>query len=382
MVVKIKQTEKLELVEIMSKEFENISLDGTILIACQHILKTNYQMFLSLFEKGLKPKNTFILGKCYSTDREVLELFIEIGVNISKKSSDFDSHEAFDEQYDRNVEEFFRESIKIARSKNPKKIVILDDGGHMISIANRILRGSKKIVGIEQTSSGYNKIKKLKLKFPVINVARSKAKLNHESPIIADLFVKNLEYELKELKKKVRKVLILGKGPIGISISKKLKFKEIKFYDSDFIKSDFSENELKESLGNFDLIIGCTGENSFKSEWYNLLKENTILVSASSSDREFSAKELRVLDERYFECHQNKIIRKINLLNSGFPLTFSKHKMGAEGNEIQLTRALIFSSIIFASKEINSKGIIDINKELQDKILLEFYKEKVERRLK
>ena len=46
---------KLPLLDFMSKYFKNVRLDDVTLIACQHILETNYTMFEYLFEKVLKP---------------------------------------------------------------------------------------------------------------------------------------------------------------------------------------------------------------------------------------------------------------------------------------------------------------------------------------
>jgi len=70
------ELQRLRLVKEVSNLFENLKLDKTLIIACQHILKTNYQMFLSLFDKGLVPENTYILGKCYSTDNKGLQMFV------------------------------------------------------------------------------------------------------------------------------------------------------------------------------------------------------------------------------------------------------------------------------------------------------------------
>jgi S-adenosylhomocysteine hydrolase len=372
--MKVNLNTKLETVENIAREFENKQLDRVLLIACQHILKTNCQMFNSLFEKGLKPKNVFLMGKCYSTDKEALNWFIEKGVNVHKNSEAFDSHSDFDISFNNYIKEFLKSALSQVNLGDYERVIILDDGAHMLNLANRILKSTKNFVGIEQTSSGYNKLKNQRLRFPVINVARSKAKLDHESPIVADLFVKNLELELKDLKKKAKNILIIGNGPIGKSISDKLSNKcSISIYDKDALKSDFKDKkELKNKISRFDLIIGCTGESSFPTEFYSLLKEGVVLASASSSDREFSAKAIRVLGERYFQCHRNFEARGIHILNSGFPLTFTRKQMGAEGKNIQLTRALIFSSIFIALKKKRKNEFLEINPKIQEKIISSF----------
>ena len=233
-----------------------------------------------------------------------------------------------------------------------------------------------KIFAIEQTSAGYEKIKDLQLNFPVINVARSKAKLAHETPIIVNQFMKNLKYELSVLGTSPKKVLIIGNGVIGREIYKRLKKeKEVNIYDYIQEKSHFNSNDnLISKISEFDLIIGCTGKQSFPLSEYNNLKKNVILASASSSDREFSAKNIRLLTKKYYDCHINIKVNEINLLNSGFPITFTKHSIGSDGKDIQITMSLIFSAILLGiSKKYNSE-IIEIDNKLQKLIIKEFQK--------
>ena len=60
-------------------------------------------------------------------------------------------------------------------------------------------------------------------------------------------------------------------------------------------------------------------------------------------------------------------------MNSGFPLTFTSHGLGAEGKDIQLTRALIFSSVLSAVNTSNEMKILELNSRLQKDILSGFY---------
>ena len=376
--------ERLPLVEYVSQLFEKARLDNTLIIACQHILPTNYQMFLSLIDKGINPKNIFLLGKCYSTDKSALENFIKIGVKVHKKSTYFDSYNSYDNEYANIVSEFIEEIFKNISIKRYVKVILIDDGGFLINKANLFLNYVENVIGIEQTSSGYDKIKDLKLRFPVINVARSYAKLNYESPIISEHFVNNVNIILKELKISPKKILVMGKGAIGSQITKLLE--KNKYVLSTFDNSEKSDilslDELKLKIHNFDIIIGCTGKNSLPISFYNNLKHNAVLISASSSDREFDAPRLRMLTERFYDCHQNVKLRDIYLLNAGFPLTFIEQGIGAEANKIQLTRALIFSSILLAKTNNYLNGLIELDKNLQKRILEKFQEsEEVEHRI-
>jgi hypothetical protein len=65
------------------------------------------------------------------------------------------------------------------------------------------------------------------------------------------------------------------------------------------------------------------------------------------------------------------LIRRV-YLNSGFPLTFTAHGIGAEGKKIQLTRALIFSSICLACLRNYNKKIVSFDDHIQKIIINEF----------
>lgn len=370
----ITKENRMPLVEYIRDIFAGLNLERTLIIACQHILPTNLSMFLYLCEKGLKPKNVFILGKCYSTDKKALDLFVKKGFNISRFSQLFDSHKSYDTEYFRHVNSFLLGIIQNINFKKYDKIILVDDGGFLIKLANDILKNYDNVIGIEQTSSGYEKIKDLKIHFPIINVARSYAKLEHESKLIAEHFLNNLNYELKKLKKQPKKMLIIGRGPIGKEISNLLKKDfSIATYDSKIEKSNFVNlKQLRDKIKEFDVIIGCTGENSLPTWFYNSLKKEAILVSVSSSDREFAACNLRLLTDKYKKCHKNIKIRDIYLLNSGFPLTFSEYKIGLEAKKIQITRALIFSAIYLANSRKYPKGIVNLNDSIQKLIIRKF----------
>ncbi|CAM0116889.1 hypothetical protein [Rhabdochlamydiaceae symbiont of Dictyostelium giganteum] len=78
-------------------------------------------------------------------------------VDISLASSFFNGKLPFDLVFDQSVDEMLDQIL----SKNDlyfyKRILILDDGGHLIEKINARFPHDLPIVGIEQTSSGVNK---------------------------------------------------------------------------------------------------------------------------------------------------------------------------------------------------------------------------------
>lgn len=373
------KSNKLPLVEYVSANvFGNTDLSKCILIACQHILLPQYLMFKHFFKKGLRVSDTYLLGKCYSTDKEALDLFIKSGVHVDKNSESFDSHKSYDEQYASHVEDFL---IRISRSvkfTRYEKVILLDDGGFLLAFANKYLKNFNNVIGIEQTSSGYNLLSQIKLNFPVINIARSNAKLIYETPIIIKQFIKNIKYELKILNKNPKNILVIGKGVIGDGIVRKLgKQYDIKSYD--LLSSERDIEDLESNIHKFDLIIGCSGKSSLPLSLYSKLKRNAILASVSSSDREFLAPHLRLLTEKYTNCHKNVNIRDITLLNSGFPVTFTDYNIGSSEKDMQLTMALLFSGVCLSHIIERENKLVDLDKNIQD-IIVRNFKELINKR--
>lgn len=362
-----KQTTNLPLVDHALSLYSDADLSNTTLIACQHLLGSTLTMFEALFRKNLKPKNTYLLGKCYSTNEKVYHQFAKRGVKISPLSKAFDNQMSFDEQFQSYVENF----IKDIDVSSEQKIILLDDGASLILFANDFFKGEKDITGVEQTSSGYDKLNKIELNFPIINVARSKAKLSIESPMIAGVAVSKINSYLNKKKLNDPKILIVGQGPIGTAIYQLLRNQYIiDTYDLSTHKVHFPgafEPRLKE----FDVIIGATGQSIITPGDFGKLKENVILISVSSSDREFSGAYLRRLDNQTSDCHKDYSVNGINLLNSGFPINFDGGEHSVVPSKIQLTRALLTAAVLQASKEKPSKGLVDLDPNVQTALINE-----------
>ena len=137
--------QKLPLLDQLYKKFDNVDLRNSAIISCQHILQSNYITLEYLFKLGLKPEHTFILGKSYSTNREVAKFLQDRGVYIHSNSSSFNSHESWDAQFKNYVSEFIKDvMLKINDLSGIKEIIIVDDGGFVIEQINQ-LKFSQKV---------------------------------------------------------------------------------------------------------------------------------------------------------------------------------------------------------------------------------------------
>ncbi len=359
---------KLPLLTFTSTLYSDIDLSNVTIVACQHILGTTVDLFGTLFAKGLKPENCYVLGKCYSTHWGTLNGLRKMGIKVSDLSAAFDGARSYDEQFSEYVKRFADDAKADGAFDPSRKTIVLDDGGFLLRYVQDHIEEGVRISGVEQTTSGFEKIKSEGLRFGVINVARSRAKLGIESPFIA-------EGVIHEMEKRMRidagtRVFIVGQGAIGRAIKALLKDRcSVSGCDSDEGLCDFG-GQYHDQIPTFDVIIGTTGKSILRIADLPSLKKGAVLVSASSSDREFSAVEMRVASGATDDCHSDIEVEGIRLLNGGFPVNFAGQEDPTPPEKIQLTRALLFAGVCEASQSI-PPGFHDLS-DTQDRVAEEF----------
>jgi len=122
----------LSLLKKVDSIFKNVDMKNVLIIASQHILGTNLILFKHLFNKGLKPKDSFLIGKCYSSHKGTIKKFRKIGVNVYPHIMEFDSHISFDEQFDDKIKDFLIKIKNKVDFSKYRKIILIDDGGYLI----------------------------------------------------------------------------------------------------------------------------------------------------------------------------------------------------------------------------------------------------------
>lgn len=347
-------------------------LKNCYLIGVQHILKSTITMLDSLVKKGLLPENISIIGKCYSTNLEAFNEMQRKGYDVSIDSFAFNSHKSFDETFQMSVSRFLQKRKNKLNLPSFKKIIILDDGGEVINILDNYIEHNN-IVAVEQTSSGFEKIKNKAFAFPIINLARAYFKLNYEASFIASKIFDGIVCFLSKENKKMKNILLLGNGAVGKKLFLELnKYYNVTIADVKKEASDFDINYLHKYIPFFDIIIGSTGKTSINKSLHKFIKKGTVLISTSSSDREFDAVYLRKrMKNKNYICHKNLKIDDICLVNNGFPINFSGKPNSVSPKFIQLTRAMIIIAIIQGLKT-KQKGIIELDIKLQNLILYDF----------
>ncbi|MCB1115805.1 MAG: hypothetical protein KDK71_04975 [Chlamydiia bacterium] len=334
-----------ELLNLCYSQYGKPNLKNTYIISAQHVLASIYELFIFLESCGLDLSKVFVIGKCYSSSSLISQKMQKLGICVSEDSFSFNSHESFDSQYSIYIESFIHRIAKKVDFNKCERIIVLDDGGTLISKIQRNPKFKRaKIVGIEQTSAGYNQLQSQNLLIPIINVARSKAKLTLESPHITNSFLRKLSEYVSCDELFDYKILILGKGAIGTSL-----FYELNEFSVDIYDPKITDKErLLPLINSADIIIGCSGHTSLPYKLHKHLKKDVLLASLSSSDREFDAQYIRKKFPRNSDpwlCYYSK---NLTLLQSGFPLNFwgTPHNIPLE--HISITLALLASAIFYA----------------------------------
>ena len=257
----------LPALEYTENLFPKDHLKNAYLIACQHILPSTHMMLRSMMNLGLDINNIAMIGKCYSSDEKTMKNMLKEGVFVCKSSVEFDSDQSFDQQFNDSIKSFLHTQIQRMRPSKDAKIIILEDGGALITAAQDLAEHYPNICGVEQTSSGYRRLASMSLKFPVIDVAQSKSKLDFECPLIAKSVTDNLENKLNILSMAPKEILVIGNGLIGNAVNKMLKTEcnqhNTTIYDSAKELSEIAHLDFS----NFDIIIGATG-NKIMSHHY------------------------------------------------------------------------------------------------------------------
>ena len=335
-----------------------------IVVACQHILEPQANMFEKLIGFGLKPENIFVLGKAYSTNKDVMS-YIDRELKIRIIQPAFNNKLTFDEQHINNCK-IFLEGLK-EKIGCAERVIVLDDGAELISQYINKFPNDTKGVCIEQTSSGFRKLEKIKISLPVINVARSTVKLTQESPFIARLCFERISDYFHKNQMKNPKILVVGLGPIGEAVREILienKF-DVRGFDTVLGHSDLIGAITDSKI---DVVVGATGSQILSDDDIkNIDKINDkplSLISVSSSDREFSPTLFRESCNDGL-IHIDRKYKNITLANNGFSVTFKGNSFEGTPMEIEKTIALLMGSVIYGVfNNISGRGLVYVPSEI------------------
>lgn len=378
-------------------------------LGLQHLFGSTASLVHRIALNRINPENVFLLGKPYSTNPSVADLLQnELGYWVHPDSVDQPSELENDSQMDHRIGQTLdRISAVMQRPgiHSPKRILLIDDGGRAIKLlhSERYDAIRRNFTCVEQTRCGTRAIADLDLEVPVINVAESWVKLEHESPLIAASVIRELSNKLEGLRQAgipvEKKILIIGYGAIGQAVAHEfLKSGQyVAIYDNQPTRLIQAANDGFRIIHDFGtalrrggVIVGCTGLPVLDHANYRDIADGSLLISASSADVEFRAWNLRAhgeclgdparwneggrpgdlrapdsegrrWDHPCFSLYRiNGQDRSFYLVNGGFPVNFTGGVDPIKPADIQLTRSLLFAGAVQAS-HTTKRGLHDLD---------------------
>lgn len=391
----IPQVAVLEAMEPKAYALPLPNLKKTVFLTIQHGLETTLSLYEKVKKLGIPAKNIFASTKAYSNCPEVELQICNMGINWvpSPPPPNIAQYRQTNRQ---TIRTLWQKCMDYIQTEDIETLIILDEGGRLIEAMPYDLRFECNVAGIEQTRGGLYNPNSHSVLFPVISVAQSAAKLRLESPLIADAVLKKIQAIIQKMPTlKTSKVFgVIGNGAIGSNVVKYLLSEGYKviLYDENantFKQSSksplFRTDSIQHVIMNSGVIIGCTGKDVTKGLGADILEYtalNKTFISCSSEDKEFyellatiAAKTNTTYDplsDIVYTINENT---SITIVNGGFPVNFDRSPVSVPTQDIQLTRGLLYGSILQALRVarkpigggmvINTPSLLTLNPALQ-----------------
>jgi adenosylhomocysteinase len=299
----------------------------------------------------------------------------------------------------RTLETIVRNIITNSRNDG-RKIIVVEDGGYVVPLVHRVFEGDiDRFQGaVEQTTKGITEdLRAGPTKFPLLSVAGAKVKREKESPQIAiavwDNVRRLLSWSHHDLTKP--KVLVIGYGSIGMNLAVHLRTAygaTVKVFDQDEAKRQEAakdgftvDADIKKLIEREHglIVIGATGQTSIGEEEILTFEHDSVLVSASSDQREIGTEALRILsvdpdgtvltDPRggekvgdVFRLSENH--NDITLLAEGYPINFwNTESMPIKVSQVAMVP--LFLAAVALVTNTSEIGIGSPNSDFVDKLV-------------
>jgi S-adenosylhomocysteine hydrolase len=365
-------------------------LAQTVFICVQHILSTTGSLFHSLIELGAQPSNIFVLGKCYSTNSDVLEEMERLGIHVSGGKIPL-MYGAFSLTIEEEIRELWSVVRERKQNSQSKKMIVIDDGGKCLtSLPGWVKKEHWKVVGIEQTTSG---IKPNELfAYPLIKVASSAAKRAIESPMIAEAVSKRICHSVTSSDNTTYG--IVGYGNIGKAVFKALSLQGCDVLVHDLLPQSTLNiprakirRDIQSLIKEAQFILGCTGDDIIinPKDTFKDIEGQKILASCSSGDYEFKTllsyeykflfrddKATNPLNDIEIQYPPANNSLEITILRGGFPVNFDGSPESVPSTDIQLTRGLLLGAVIQGALYFNDLDSHMLPKQSNHKMLNPF----------
>ncbi len=409
-----KPKKNLRLLDKLRKErLKGINFDSYDVVFIQHHLGPFVARICSMYEDGLNPERSWFIDIPYSTHSKVIEFLQAEGCPKKNFLSRFNNPLA---NYSDAQKYRVQEMMELLMNRDTsRQLLVVDDGAYFLRYLNDLknyspekLKSFKNVRVVEQTTRGHRYIfnhalELIKLlNISVVTIARCRTKVEFEGPFIGAAVSRAVKQRLEKMPlASMKKIAIIGFGPVGKATLKEILRKNISA-SIDIIDIDSEARELAASFHSkcrgltqldervqYELVVGCTGYNSFQLNQRRLLADQAILASGSSAAIEFNRAgfidlaekfpddEIEILEKE--ETIQKGIHADIKLqqeggkifsfLNAGFPVNFDGKLECLPEFIIQATHGLLYYAGVQAIQQ-QYPGVNTVEPEI-DQWLLE-----------
>src|SRR5579859_4134804 len=160
---------------------------GYAVLAVQHLLGSTVPLLRAIEDGGVEKQNMYVVGKAYSSHYAVVAHLRNLGYQVVDAISEFSEQVPYDTILENAIRSALHKLITDyhLKSHNPR-VLLMDDAGKAIRILHEdFFDYANTFRCVEQTTRGIREISKVALACPVVNVARSHAKVSLEAPLIA-----------------------------------------------------------------------------------------------------------------------------------------------------------------------------------------------------
>ena len=278
--------------------------------------------------------------------------------------------------------------------------VIVEDGGRVSQEIHKSLerlRLKKRLFSIEQTTSGIRRLAKLKMRYPVFNVAESSLKLGIENHQATPEAVISSMLSESGVSLSGMNVLVLGYGVVGSGIAMMCGAHgcSVTVVDSDSVRRVLAASRglcavgldgMDSVIGMQDIIISCTtstGDDCCLSvERFLLMKDGAMVINAGSGTGEVSAKmldigrfvknkaEITVREDgghRYCTFVKMGLIKQVTILGSGRPINLMCGDDTPSG-AMDFVFSTILLILIKADRDDLAAGIHPVPEDIQQEV--------------
>jgi S-adenosylhomocysteine hydrolase len=358
-------------------------------LAVQHVQKSLLPLIDALVLGGADPARIAVVGKSYSTTDFARKSLSDRGVLVDDPRRMADSTRSYEGEIAQRV------SMVLGSVTGDRRhpLLILDEGGLAVRALRERDRLPQAIAAVEQTTRGARGSSPGDLGFPLVDVARSAAKIDVEGPLIAASMWRGITTVAHELACDLssRRVGLIGFGTVGRNLAT-----YVRRAGFDLVVADTDVGRLAQAeadglataaidslLASCDVILGCTGMGVVVPEQVDVLRPEALLINCASSDIEY-----RLWGHRHpeavaggvgtdasvpWDCHF-RIGRSHRLLVAGgFAVNFYNTEEPVSSFDFQITRALMLAGAVQAVGSA-ALGLVELDGELQ-RVITRAYRE-------